>query len=234
MDNNHGLVSLGSGLSWEDLSSPEAQSIVPSGCIVNFQPLSSVSKDVVRRVSGSKLPLINKNRIREFLAGREAAQQAIITLSGLPKECEIGRCGAGAPVWPSDYVGSISHKLGIAGAIVGFSSEYGGLGLDIELAEKLSRNVWSTFAVSDELEVDGVSSRHIDEVANILFSMKEALYKCIQPLLKAGTPVLSETKLKLTASQNIYVSEFAVLDISFRIKAFVGSSFIISVAWANC
>jgi len=122
------------------------------------------------------------SRKAEHLAGRLAARKAMTALGMRPYIPAIGTHRQ--PLWPSGVIGSISHTHRLALAAVALSSEgVCGLGLDIE-------PVISTQQMADIL--DGVllpvehglllqSELSQEEVATLIFSAKESLFKALFP-----------------------------------------------------
>ncbi len=78
-------------------------------------------------------------------------------------------------MWPEGYCGSITHKQGVCGAIVAKNEALASVGLDLELNQPLTESVWKNFVNECERE----NSPSFDWKANILFSCKEAAFKCL-------------------------------------------------------
>lgn len=70
-------------------------------------------------------------RRTQFGLGRECARRALERLGYGAGEIPFDE--EGAPVWPRGTVGSISHKRQSCVAVVGRASEFGGVGIDLEL-----------------------------------------------------------------------------------------------------
>jgi len=119
-------------------------------------------------------------RHREFMHGRACARAAL-TAMGFPDP--VIPVGAGrAPVWPDGIVGSISHCGDVAAAAVARREEIGGLGIDLETAEPLDKQTMTI--VCRETEQSWL--RHSDDalqLAKLIFSAKESIYKCIWPIV---------------------------------------------------
>lgn len=117
-----------------------------------------------------------------FVAGR-LALRAALAAEGAPI-ASILHDDRGAPVTPSGFVGSISHKTSVA---VGLARPADGarVGVDVEI-EKVGRVDISSRVLTDpELE----ELARVDEGARarftlLRFSMKEAVYKAIDPYLR--------------------------------------------------
>jgi len=112
-------------------------------------------------------------RRREFVAGRTLSRFLLANL-GCPSQ-PVLRGDDGMPIWPDGYCGSITHKQGVCGAIVAKNETLASVGLDLELNQPLTESVWKNFINEGELE----DSPSFDWKANILFSCKEAAFKCL-------------------------------------------------------
>jgi 4'-phosphopantetheinyl transferase EntD len=113
-------------------------------------------------------------RLLEFTHGRYCAHEAMRRL-GIPVSA-ISKGEDRAPVWPSRIVGSISHSDQVAVAALAHSHELDTLGLDIEGQEALKPEIISMICRADEQAA--LNDGHL---AKLLFSIKEAVYKCIYP-----------------------------------------------------
>lgn len=114
-------------------------------------------------------------RQREFAAGRAAAHTAMADLGWPPQAILIGE--SRAPIWPDGLTGSISHTRSCAMAIVARNSDIRALGIDVEedtpLADKLMP------AICSDSERDWIKDQaNPGQVAKLIFSAKEAAYKC--------------------------------------------------------
>lgn len=118
-------------------------------------------------------------RRREFSAGRTCARAALTSLgveavpilSGAKRE----------PIWPPGVVGSITHCVGFAGAVVGRAQEWVGVGIDVEPAARLPREVVPQVMGRGEL---GALERLPDSDVPwdlLVFSAKESVYKLWYP-----------------------------------------------------
>ena len=90
----------------------------------------------------------------------------------------ITKSPSGAPVWPTEVVGSLAHEVQIAVAAVAQKSDILALGVDIEPADDLPDNLVNVIATATEQSRYGqplLRSRQ-------LFVAKEAVYKAVHPL----------------------------------------------------
>lgn len=125
---------------------------------------------------------LSASRRAEFFTGRRCAHAAMKKAGypGLPVLRDRDR----APLWPLNILGSISHGAALAAAIIRKPHQRTiGLGIDIE---DLSRDVRSDITrhtlTPDEIEKWGGGKGQLSREARIIFSIKEAIYKCFTPI----------------------------------------------------
>ncbi|MFM7120724.1 MAG: 4'-phosphopantetheinyl transferase, partial [Gammaproteobacteria bacterium] len=128
---------------------------------------------------------------REFKASRRATFATGRTLARSAMT-EIGvaagsvlRAPDGAPVWPSDCLGSISHSRAWVAAVAAQRNAYHGLGVDIEQRARVREHLFRrilTLHERDELSRMPVADQA--ERATWIFSAKEAVYKAVYPTLR--------------------------------------------------
>jgi enterobactin synthetase component D len=120
----------------------------------------------------------------EFLAGRHCAQQAIHRLAPQPLP-DIPITAAGLPSWPEGIVGSITHAGGFVSAAVALRKDAVGIGIDCEslMARNVALEIAALVATPSELKAAMAQTR-LDEndALTLLFSAKEAVFKCLYPL----------------------------------------------------
>lgn len=121
---------------------------------------------------------VPKRRL-EFAAGRAAARDAMAAL-GLPPTA-VPQAGDRAPVWPAGVVGSITHTRDCAMAVAALSESVMGLGLDVETVTPLDDRLIRT--ICTERERQWLQQQDAPGLlAKLIFSAKEAAYKCQYPL----------------------------------------------------
>lgn len=116
-------------------------------------------------------------RRREFAAGRRAARRAL-QLLGFGAAPIVARADR-LPQWPSGCVGSITHTERWCAAAVAPSRRFRSLGLDAEPARGLATELWSSVLTAEE---ERMAQGPSPVWARLLFSAKEAAYKCQYPL----------------------------------------------------
>lgn len=168
------------------------------------------------------------SRQQEYLHGRACARVAL-TMLGLPVVA-IPRGPYHEPLWPKSVVGSISHAGTAAAAVTASSVHCDGIGIDVESADLLAQDLIPMICRLDE-NVENDSAR-----AKLLFSIKEAVYKCIFPTVGRFVDFL-EVKInldsesgKFTAWTDTARSDLLVLE---RVEGAccVSHGWILSAAW---
>ena len=120
-----------------------------------------------------------RKRQGEFLAGRLCARAALQQLGCLALPSSHGEHG---PRWPAGFCGSISHGKGMVGAICGRSDHWQSLGLDIEAAMALPQAERLAAQILTNTERQRFAQLPLAELISLGFSLKEALYKALNPL----------------------------------------------------
>lgn len=123
----------------------------------------------------------NSRRKAEFAAGRCAARAALrkigVRVSAIPIRSDR------APGWPSGIVGSISHTSQIAVAAVAPATELISIGLDVEDASAVGRDLWpELFVESERRMLERLPAGEQGTASSMLFSMKEAFFKFQFPI----------------------------------------------------
>jgi len=124
------------------------------------------------------------SRVEEFAAGRLCARTALSAL-GFPESPLL--CGPDrAPLWPPGATGSISHTDGYCVAVVGATRRFAGLGADAEHVGRPQRALWRIVFADEEVKwLDGLAESERPQMATVIFSAKEAFYKCLYPITRA-------------------------------------------------
>jgi len=117
-------------------------------------------------------------RRQEYMAGRLCARQALeklgVTAGSLRKLPD------GAIAWPEGIIGALSHDEIWCGAAAARSSETAGIGLDIQAIARIGEKLWRRILTREERGwIAGQSDAEMQQWAALMFSAKEALYKCI-------------------------------------------------------
>ena len=117
-------------------------------------------------------------RVHEFAGGRACARAALAQLGFGGAALPVGP--ERAPVWPSGATGSITHTDGFCAAVVAATSDISALGLDVEVLDSVKPHLWRRICSPEELAT--LQSSNDPEAAiaaaTLIFSAKEAFYKC--------------------------------------------------------
>lgn len=116
-------------------------------------------------------------RLAEFAAGRRAARQALAAMGHPP--CAIPVDPDRTPIWPEGISGSISHSDTACLAIVTPSSNWCGVGIDLEPALPLPDGIFAEILLPEEQKS---CQSNLDPT--IIFAIKEAAYKAQYPITK--------------------------------------------------
>jgi 4'-phosphopantetheinyl transferase EntD len=120
-------------------------------------------------------------RVQEFSAGRLCARVAMAAfgIAGFALRTAKDR----QPVWPNSVVGSISHTAGFCVAAVAEKRRFAAIGIDCEVVGHVNPDVWATICTPREAAwVASLPEREQPVAAALIFSAKEAFYKCQYPL----------------------------------------------------
>ena len=145
--------------------------------------------------------LVEGDRRVQFAAGRECAARAMRQLGG-GEPVDVPRGPAGEPVWPDGWSGSITHKDDYFCAAVARRSQALAIGIDAEqiIASDRASAIAPRVTLAQEAVVGGRSLPPGLRVS-ILFSIKEAVFKCLYPLVlkRFYYDALSVTTIDLAA-----------------------------------
>lgn len=124
-------------------------------------------------------------RQTQFRAGRHCARLALARAGAGVHAPAMG--GDGLPVWPDGWVGSISHTMGKAVALVAPASEVAAVGVDVELwlpAERAAEIADAVALPADITALAAGTGRSGADAVTLLFSAKESLYKTLYPTVR--------------------------------------------------
>jgi 4'-phosphopantetheinyl transferase EntD len=94
------------------------------------------------------------------------------------ENCAVPNAPTGAPIWPSEIVGSLAHDSHVAVAAVAPHREFASIGIDIEPAEALPIELLKIIATPSERSA--LASYVYG--GRLLFAVKEAVYKAVADL----------------------------------------------------
>lgn len=122
-------------------------------------------------------------RQAEFGTARVCARRALARIGMAP--CSLVPHPDRSPRWPCGVKGSISHTQGCCVVAVTRSPNVVALGVDIEEDTPLQRDLVPAICTPDEQQwVDRFDQETKGWLGKLLFSAKEAFYKCQYPLTR--------------------------------------------------
>ena len=132
-------------------------------------------------------------RRRDFIAGRTALRLALAADPADPgRDAAILSDERGAPVLPPGWVGSLSHKGGLAAALVAPAGA-GHVGIDLERAAPPRADI--ARRILTEREQAALADRGAG--VTLRFAIKEAIYKALDPYVRRYVG-FTEVELALT------------------------------------
>jgi 4'-phosphopantetheinyl transferase EntD len=114
-------------------------------------------------------------RLAQFAAGRSCARQALRRLGMDRAVIPVGE--RGAPLWPDEVTGSISHTAETAAALVAPRRRWRSIGFDIEEAAAVTADLFEQLVSEEEGRRPASPA-----LAPSIFSAKEAVFKALDPL----------------------------------------------------
>jgi 4'-phosphopantetheinyl transferase EntD len=133
---------------------------------------------VARALSGAR---------RAWWVGGRVALRAALAAAGARDIGALGRDARGAPVVPSGFVGSISHKRTIAAALAAPADGDlpATIGVDVEVPRPLRQDIGRLVLTARErTALAGLAGAARDRELVRLFSAKEAIYKALDPWVR--------------------------------------------------
>lgn len=122
---------------------------------------------------------VTRKRRTEFAVGRFLSTRLLEGYGVKTRAIAVGK--GGEPIWPDDFIGSISHSEGITICCVLKLSEFQYIGIDVELAlnRKEYLNIANEVLRVEEFKFFEQCSKPNEIITTIIFSAKEALFKAI-------------------------------------------------------
>jgi enterobactin synthetase component D len=125
-----------------------------------------------------------QKRQREFLAGRWCAEEALQRLGA--GSTHVAMAEDRAPIWPDGVVGSITHTGNFAAAAVAWAADIAGVGIDSEeiIDPAAAHDIADICMVDEAMLFEPAHGRSFCEFCTLVFSAKEAVFKCLFPLTR--------------------------------------------------
>ncbi|MFK7769338.1 MAG: 4'-phosphopantetheinyl transferase [Mariniblastus sp.] len=148
------------------------------------QVCPNTTKHVFTRPLKSNNP--KSGRQKEFQLGRAIAEYQLAKLGHPNSTGSIGVNDDRSPNWPLGFVGSISHSKNWIWASVAKTEHLRSIGIDTEsiASERTLRQVQREIGTLDEWAIAGDAGLDLVTTFTVVFSAKEAFYKCLYPLEK--------------------------------------------------
>lgn len=124
-----------------------------------------------------------KRRV-EYAAGRLCARRALAQfgITDFALEMNADR----SPRWPDPVVGSITHTQGFCAAVVADARSQSGIGVDAETLGRLTPELHRLiFTAEERASLEALDASQRVHAQTIIFSAKEALYKCQHQVTRA-------------------------------------------------
>ena len=158
---------------------PDIQQLFPEGVVTACCRIEDREAFLYPEERSAVARAIDKRK-REFSTGRFCARRALEKL-GLQPCCLPQRPDRSAR-WPEGIIGSLSHNRTWCGAVVARNDIMLGVGLDIETISRVSVNIQDKILTDNEIAwIAALSEDHRQRYRALIFSAKEAVYKCIYP-----------------------------------------------------
>lgn len=160
-------------------------SIQPSGLIAGlfsrrvsaFETRGPVDAETLAAEEAEYVARAVPKRVGEFAAGRACARRGLRELGIKDFALRVGPDRT--PLWPPQTTGSITHTSGFCGAVVARRTELAAVGIDAERRDAVHRRLWPRIALPEEIGwLEGLPPDRAGDMATLLFSAREAFYKC--------------------------------------------------------
>src|SRR5260370_33438600 len=150
--------------------------LVPAGVLIGHRRIAVGDEHALLQAEATPFATGAVKARRQSGAARIVARRLLGAL-GEP-DAALRRSASGAPVWPFGIVGSIAHDDEVAVATVVRSGYFRSLGIDVEPADALPRELVPIVATAAERDRYGTAVLE----SRLLFCVKEAGFKAVYPL----------------------------------------------------
>jgi 4'-phosphopantetheinyl transferase EntD len=125
-----------------------------------------------------------EKRAAEFATARTCARSALAAI-GVPASSLVPHIDR-SPAWPPDVKGSITHTHDICAVAVTCSPLFAAVGIDIEMERAVGDELVDLICGPDERAwLESADKEERADMLTMLFSAKEAFYKCQYPITKS-------------------------------------------------
>ena len=177
-------------------AAPRIAALFASGAVA-YQTREDVPTDSLFAEEQQSLLRAVPKRSAEFAAGRACARAGLTQLGFAP--VALPAAADRSPIWPAGATGSITHTHGFCAAVVARRAQIRALGVDAEPLDSVKPHLWRRICTSEELAIlQTQDATAAVRAATIIFSAKEAFYKC-QHTLSAEWLGFSDIDVELQA-----------------------------------
>jgi 4'-phosphopantetheinyl transferase EntD len=157
-------------------AAPEIAALFATG-VVAYQTRETIPAAALLPEEQQFLSRAVPKRVHEFAAGRVCARAALAKLGYA--SAAVLMSADRAPLWPAGATGSITHTDTFCAAAVAPSGQIRALGLDAEPAQSVKPELWRRICTAQELALlQAQDEQSALAAATLIFSAKEAFYKC--------------------------------------------------------
>ena len=210
----------------------ETTSVEINGDLKDDLHLSSEEKSFAKSFS--------QKRFREFSSGRYCAKKALEKI-GCPV-LNIPKAANGAPIWPKNIKGSITHANWYVGAVVCGLHDIDSIGVDVEDLEKFPAEIQNMVIRSDEkLEFSNLKNDSELVKSAIFFSAKESVYKAFN-VVHHFFLEFHDVKIRFDGEHSFFLAEVLIANQAqliqkqfplIRGRVFMDSHRVYTCAWIN-
>ena len=192
------------------LNAIELQSILPPNCFSCVEVINNTNSDSEFTLYPEELALTKKmssKRLYDFSSGRYAARKLLLNYEIEKHPILIGENRA--PIWPTGIIGSISHSENLCIAVISDKKALNSIGVDIESSKRINADILPLICNEEEIShiklLEKASNINILTNAKLIFSIKESLFKCLNPLINNWIDY-KEMQVKIDLKQRTYLA----------------------------
>jgi 4'-phosphopantetheinyl transferase EntD len=187
--------------------SPILQCIFPSSVVVT-EMRGPGDGSLLHPAETDDLGRVAPKRLSDFSAGRLCARRALAELGITNFSLRVGRHRQ--PAWPHEVVGSITHTIGLCVAVVAYKRDWAAIGIDSEAVGRASLDMLTTICGPSEIAwIYSLPKAAQATAITLIFSAKEAFYKCQYPL--AGESLgFHDLRIDSVTRGGVAQAEFAI------------------------
>jgi 4'-phosphopantetheinyl transferase EntD len=152
-----------------------------SEVVIAVQACESVGAESLHPDEAQYVARAVPKRVAEFAAGRACARVALEQLGVASFTLHVG--ADREPLWPAGITGSITHTAGFCGVVAAQQQRIASLGIDAEVQRAVRAELRRAICTpAEEEQLQQLSPARAADLATVVFSAKEAFFKCQFPL----------------------------------------------------